>query len=224
MKARSLARQMALMLLFQHGDSTDPLLRQDMAELLRKTVQTLVSVAHEQIETVAQTVQTLQETLFETELGHPDNTHIPTENPMLPVPLPDTDTFRTQLNTLMAGLENLQEALYMPVASQLSEREDVVNYCWTLVRTVQTHQTEIDEKINAAAIDWRVDRIQKMDLMLLRMAAGELLYQSHVDAATVVEETLVLAERFTSPESRKFIHGILGHIAKPTENPVTENV
>jgi transcription antitermination protein NusB len=217
MKARSVARELALLLLFQLEKKGEKLHweKTSFQEMLVSSVRTLCELAREQIESVVQEIATFHESLVEYEISHPDNETIPLELETLPVPIPTTHEMREKLGTLLVGVENLGEALNLSEINALSQREDVQNYCGMLVKNVINHQANIDARIDEAAKDWRLERLQKMDLMLLRLAVSELLYSEDVEAGTVIDETLELAKRFTTEESAKFIHGILGAISQP---------
>ena len=214
MKARTVARELALLTLFQveKSGSAKPINRASLEDLIVGTVRTLSTLAEEQIRHVFEELATLKSYLIDYEILHPDNEDIPLEAPTEPVPIPTTRDMAVKLESLLGAVENLEEALYLPEVSALSEREDVQNYCYMLVRLVQENQAGIDGKIDAAATDWRVDRLQKMDRVLLRLAIAELSYAKDVETAAVIDESLELTRRFASEESRKFIHGILGHL------------
>lgn len=225
MKARSVARELALFALFQLEKKGEKLQleKASLQEIITETVRSLADMAYEQIETVSHEIADLRDYLIDYEIQHPTNEYVPLESPTKPVPIPTTQEMVEKLEKLLAAVENLQEALILPEVNALATREEVRNYCLMLVRHVVAHQATIDKLIDEASTEWRVERLQKMDLMLLRLAVAELRSMDNVEAATVIDETMELAKRFTAEESRKFIHGILGSIAsKITE--VAENV
>ncbi len=226
MKARSVARELALFTLFQLEKKGGKLDwdKTSLQELLVNTIRALTSLAEEQIETIAQEVQKTRDFILDYELRHPDNEKVPLEAPTLAVTLPTSHEMNATLEALLQAVANLQEALYLPEIKILSEREDVQNYCAMLVKNVVSHQAEIDALIQEASTDWRVERIQKMDLMLIRLALAELKYTEKIDAATVIDECVELAKRFTDEDGRKFIHGILGQITQTSTPEVIENV
>lgn len=226
MKARSVARELALFVLFQIEKKGGALQweKASMEELLITTVRSLSSMAEEQIEAVTREIADVQDFLFDEEVDHPLNENVPVDLPTRPIPLPDSQEMCQKLSSLLSAVNLLHEALYVPEIKALAEREDVGNFTRMLVRQVINHQADIDQQIDEASDEWRIDRIQKMDLMLLRLASSELLYPTDADAAVVVDEYLELAKRFTSDESRKFIHGILGQISARNTAEVTENV
>jgi N utilization substance protein B len=226
MKARSVARELALFVLFQIEKKGNALQweKSSLEELIVTTVRSLSAMAEEQIEGITREICDLQNFVFDKELEHPDNESIPVDLPTRAVPIPTTREMCEKLSSLLAAVNQLQEALYVPEIKALAEREDVSNYTRMLVRNVTNHQTEIDERVGEASQDWSADRIHKMDMMLLRLAVAELMFNTDVQPAVVVDEYLELAKRFTSDESRKFIHGILGQISAQVPAEVTENV
>ncbi len=214
MKARTVSRELALFALFQMDKKGDKfaLNRLNLQELIINTVRSLSTLAEEQIESVGSEIASFRDYLIDYEIDHPENLELPIDIPTRPVALATTKDMMNRLEKLLQSIDNLQEALDVPEIKALAEREDIQNYAMMLVRNVSTHQAEIDQLIGGAAEGWKVERIQKMDLMLMRLALAEIKYAENVDTATVINEILELAKRFTTEESRKFIHGILGNI------------
>ena len=79
------------------------------------------------------------------------------------------------------------------------------------------HMDAIDERIRAHAIGWTFDRIAKVDLSILRLAAYELLYRDDIPAGASINEAVELGKRFGGEKSAKFINGVLGAITKENE-------
>ena len=82
---------------------------------------------------------------------------------------------------------------------------------------VLEHLDTIDEEINAASRNWTVERMPKVDLTVLRLAAWEILYEEGVPGAVIINEAVELAGRYSSPESGRFINGVLGTILRKKE-------
>ena len=75
---------------------------------------------------------------------------------------------------------------------------------------ISEHEEEIDQRISSLLRDWTIDRIAKVDLAILRVAVYELLYKPEgTDAPAAVNEAVTLAQRFDTPESGKFVNGLL---------------
>ncbi|HQZ14905.1 MAG TPA: transcription antitermination factor NusB [Acidimicrobiia bacterium] len=76
---------------------------------------------------------------------------------------------------------------------------------------------EFEEKVNTLISEnskgWTTDRMPAMDRAVLRMATTELVRDAKTPVGTVISEALALSEKYSTPESPKFINGVLGTIA-----------
>jgi N utilization substance protein B len=82
-----------------------------------------------------------------------------------------------------------------------------------LVTGVETHRVRIDELIAAATQHWRLPRLSRVDLNLLRLATYELLERAEIPASVTINEAIEIARRFGSEDSPSFVNGVLDHIA-----------
>ena len=73
---------------------------------------------------------------------------------------------------------------------------------------------EIDALLGEAAEGWKVSRMGKADLTILRLAVYEMKYDEDVPVGVAVNEAVELAKKFGGDESPVFINGILGKIGK----------
>ena len=73
---------------------------------------------------------------------------------------------------------------------------------------------ELDPMIREAADHWRVERMNVLDRLIMRLAVYEFLYQPETPVKVVINEALELARTFSGDESVKFINGILDGIRK----------
>jgi N utilization substance protein B len=81
-----------------------------------------------------------------------------------------------------------------------------------LVQGVTKHQAVIDEMIKTSATEWPLDKIAKIDLVILRLAVLELLYSSNTPTKVAVDEAVELAKAYGNDSSSKFVNGVLGSI------------
>lgn len=72
----------------------------------------------------------------------------------------------------------------------------------------------IDEAITSAAPEWPIDKIAKIDLAILRLAAGELIIEKKEPPKVIIDEAVELAKAFGNDNSPKFVNGVLGTILK----------
>ena len=90
-----------------------------------------------------------------------------------------------------------------------------------------SHQSDIDERIEAASENWRLERIAPLDRNAIRLGAYELLHGDSGPPGAVMNETIELARRFGSADSPGFVNAVLDRIlrdwsaaqAAPTEGP-----
>ena len=75
----------------------------------------------------------------------------------------------------------------------------------------------IDEKIQKAATSWPVDKLNKIDLAILRLSVYEL-ENSNTPPKVVIDEAVELAKEFGSESSPSFVNGVLGTIYEWTTN------
>ncbi|MGV2875184.1 transcription antitermination factor NusB [Macrococcus capreoli] len=87
------------------------------------------------------------------------------------------------------------------------------DFCTSIVQGVKTNETDIDEKIKPHLKQWTLDRINKIDRIILRISTYELLY-TDAPEKVIVNEAVNLAKTYSDDESYKFINGILSEIIK----------
>lgn len=90
------------------------------------------------------------------------------------------------------------------------KQENYINTCFNVFLR---QKAEIDEKIDLASPKWSLKQFPRVDLAVLRLAVTEMLF-TDVPMAISVNEALNMSEKFSSPENKSFINGILGTISK----------
>ena|SRR5437764_9090079 len=89
----------------------------------------------------------------------------------------------------------------------------VNDYTVTLVEGVNTHRTRIDELLAEHSEGWSVQRMPSVDRAVLRLGLYELLWESDVPDAVVIDEAVELAKTLSTDDSPRFVNGVLGRIA-----------
>jgi len=72
---------------------------------------------------------------------------------------------------------------------------------------------KIDERIEKSAPQWPIDKINRIDLAVLRLAVYEL-NQANNPPKVIIDEAVELAKEFGSENSGSFVNGVLGTIYK----------
>lgn len=91
-------------------------------------------------------------------------------------------------------------------------REGQREFVLELTQGVANNLQELDNLIGTHVTGWKLDRIAKVDLAVLRLALYELLFESETDVATIMDEAVELAKEYSTEESGRFINGALAKL------------
>lgn len=106
------------------------------------------------------------------------------------------------------------------MASAMEDREEKISrFAKELFLRADENLGDINEKIERCADNWRIDRIDRVTLTLLRLAACEIDYFPEIPVEISVNEALELARYFGEADSVGFINGVLGKYAAGVEKP-----
>ena len=78
---------------------------------------------------------------------------------------------------------------------------------------VVENAAEIDRRIEENACGWKLERISRVDLAILRLATCELM-QGSTPQAVVINEAVEMARQYSGEKSPQFVHGVLGSISR----------
>jgi transcription antitermination protein NusB len=84
-----------------------------------------------------------------------------------------------------------------------------------LAKQVLSQETELDKRIVEAAPSWPIEKINKIDLAILRLAVFEL-KNTKTPPKVIIDEAVELAKEYGGESSPGFVNGVLGTIY--TEN------
>ena len=90
----------------------------------------------------------------------------------------------------------------------------VRDFATLLATGVAVHAAQLDPLIVDAAEHWRIERMNVMDRLILRLGVYELLHEPETPAKVVINEALELGRSFSADESVRFINGILDAIRR----------
>lgn len=83
------------------------------------------------------------------------------------------------------------------------------DYCRELYSVLCNKKEEIDQAIQNSSKGWKIPRMPKTDLAVMRVAAGEILFISEIPDAVSVNEAVELSKKYGTDDSGVFINGIL---------------
>lgn len=124
---------------------------------------------------------------------------------------------REQAFRLMYSLEiqknvNLEEQIELYLESNNIEDKEAIDYIKDAVFGIQKNEDEIIKDIEKnLKLDWKIERISKIDLVILKLAIYEIKYKN-LPFKVVINEAVELAKKYGEDSSKNFVNGILASI------------
>ncbi len=94
---------------------------------------------------------------------------------------------------------------------------EIGEYTRKLVSGVEEKNSVLDEHISSKLKGWKMNRISKVALTVLRIAVYEMLYVDDVPVSVSINEAVELTKEFATPSDASFVNGVLGSVAKELE-------
>ena len=95
-------------------------------------------------------------------------------------------------------------------------KEVDMDYMIRIAKGVQENQELLDSKIESNLINWKVYRLSKIDLTILRICVFEMQFEEEIPERVAVNEAIELAKKFSSEKSAAFINGVLDKMMDKT--------
>lgn len=110
--------------------------------------------------------------------------------------------------------EELQEKIDLYIETNEITDKKAIEYIQDAVLGIKKNEKDILEKIeNNLKSDWKIDRISKIDLAILKLAIYEIKYKD-IPYKAEINEVVELAKAYGEDMSSKFINGALAKIVK----------
>ena len=103
--------------------------------------------------------------------------------------------------------ESMEEIIADAEEARAIEEDE---FAMALTNCVNDHLAEIDRYSEK----WKVNRLPKVSLTVLRLAIGEMLYFRDIPVAATINEAVELAKKYSMQEDAAYINGVLGAFAK----------
>ncbi len=123
-------------------------------------------------------------------------------------------TFRLIYSLEIQKVEDLEEQIELYMQCNEIEDDDAKEYIKDAILGIKENSLEIQELIEKnLKADWKIDRISKIDLSLLKLAIYEIKYKQ-IPYKVAINESLELAKKYGEETSKNFINGILASVVK----------
>lgn len=212
MQARRAARELAFILFSQFDKKITNYTREDLQDIILKSVRILTSTATDELRTALGALVAMRDQIENYEADAEENLKRPIGVANIPVPIPMTSDMTGRINEMIDIAEKSMLALEIAEFTTLDSQHDVKNYAIQIADFFQKNHEEVDEIIQKYAKNWDLGRLVKMDKDILRIAIVELLYIKDAPMKVVVDEALELAKKYSTEDSAAFINGVLAKV------------
>jgi N utilization substance protein B len=100
------------------------------------------------------------------------------------------------------------------VADMRRIAESRMPYLIRMAAELDARGGELDDLLDIALDNWRLERVALLDRGILRIAAAELTCFDEIPPKVSIQEAVRLAERYSGPESPRFVNGVLDALYK----------
>lgn len=108
--------------------------------------------------------------------------------------------------------EDLEEAIELYIESNEITDKNAIEYIKDTIFGIEKNKEEIVSSIEKnLKKDWKIDRISKIDLSILKLAIYEIKH-TEVPYKVVINEAVELAKKYGEDNSRNFVNGVLASI------------
>ena len=91
-------------------------------------------------------------------------------------------------------------------------------YFMNIISGVDNKKKYIDDIVSKISKGWKLERISKVDLAILRLAVYEIAFREDIPYNVSINEAVELAKTYSGKESSSFINGILGKVVEKVKN------
>ena len=110
--------------------------------------------------------------------------------------------------------ESIEEQIKIFLETNEITDKKAEEYFTDVVYGIQTNSEKIQETISSnLASNWKIERISKISLVLLKLSTYELIYKK-IPYEVVINEVVELAKLYGDENAPSFINGVLGNIVK----------
>lgn len=124
------------------------------------------------------------------------------------------ETFKILYSLEVQKKENIEEQVDLYLETERIEEQETIKYIKSTIYGIEKNKEKIEESISQnLKKDWKIDRISKIDVVLLKLAIYEILFTS-TPYKVAINEVIELSKKYSEENSSNFINGILASVVK----------
>jgi N utilization substance protein B len=122
------------------------------------------------------------------------------------------------LQTLYAwetrGMKETPAETFVQLERERRMSEQSVPYAQRLLDAFEKNRAQVERTVEDNLSNWRLARLSVIDRNILRLAAAEMLFIEDVPPRVTIQEAILLAEKYGTNESPRFVNGVLDALMK----------
>jgi len=201
MQSRTLARELALLILGQISDrasATAPSADTSLEVVLQQAQASLSEHVREALDRSADELRRAQQELLDSELQEAGGERLPRVRQHL----------QTGLGLGEQAINRLSASLELPRLLLLADQDGVRRDALARAAAVLRGRVSIDGRLDAVMEGWRLTRLPRIDRDILRLAVVDL-ETFATPPAVACNEAVELANRYSDEQGRRMINGVL---------------
>ena len=124
------------------------------------------------------------------------------------------EAFKMIYSMQIQKVENKEEQIELYIESNNINNKEAQEYIRDVALGIEKYQENIDNQIKQNLKEnWRIERISKIDLSILRLAIYEIEYKE-IPYKVAINEAVEIAKKYGEDTSKNFVNGILASIVK----------
>ncbi|MEL6222473.1 MAG: transcription antitermination factor NusB [Cyanobacteria bacterium J06626_14] len=209
MQPRRTARELALLCVGQVPSNPEKLHEKSLQDLVVAAVQTLAIEVRDTLEQASSELERGSDRLLSSETRAAD---FNSSKAMV----------KDAIELTQSAINRVGVALELPEFVQLGRQDEVRDYALQILLTIRKRQSELDQILNDAMVDWKLHRLAKIDQAILRIAVVEFQHLG-VPKRVAINEAIELAKRYSEEDGHRFINGVLRRVSDRTERGKTDS-
>ncbi len=206
MKARRIARELALLSISQLPAKADRLGTQQFQDVVLAAVRTLTTEVRETLETASAELDRSSDRLLTSQTRAAD---IQSCRAMI----------QEAMELTQAAINRVGIAVDLPELIQLANQQEVRDYAIDILTEVQKSRKDIDQLLETSMVDWQVHRLVRIDQDILRIAIAEM-WLMGTPEQVAISEAVELAKRYSGEDGHRFINGVLRRVSQQISSKV----
>jgi transcription antitermination protein NusB len=208
MKARRIARELALLSISQLPSKPERIEAQQLQDVVLAAIRTLTTEVRETLETASAELDRGSERLLSSQTRAAD---IQSSRAMVEEAM---ELAKNAINRIGISVE-------LPEFVQLANQQEVRDYAIEVLTQVQKSRKEIDEILETSMVDWQVHRLVRIDQDILRIAIAEMWFLE-IPQSVAINEAVELAKRYSGEDGHRFINGVLRRVSQEIASRVRD--